>query len=73
MIPWLMGDSESGQGFALWFMPGDYPPRTAMTVLPQGTVRFPVLRQKSWMIDPIFADVHGPKVLEFWVANQRRR
>ncbi len=73
MIRWLMGDSKGGQGYAPWFVPGDYPPRTALTVLPQGAVPFPVLRQKSWMIDPIFAYDHGPKVLEFWVSNQRRR
>ena len=73
MVRWLMGDSKGGQGFAPWFVPGDYSPRMAMTVLPQGAIPFPVLRQKAWMIDPLFAYDQGPKVLDFWVANQRRR
>ena len=73
MVRWLMGDSKGGQGFAPWFVPGDYSPRQGMVVLPQGAVPFPALRAKSWMIDPLFAYDHGPKVLEFWVANQRRR
>lgn len=73
MIRWLMGDSKGGLGFAPWFVPGDYAPRTGMIVVPQGAVPFAVLRTRSWVIDPVFAYQHGPKVLDFWVANQRRR
>ncbi len=73
MVRWLMGDNKGGLGYTPWFTPGDYSVRRAMAVLPVGAVPFPVLRAKSWIIDPDYAYDQGAKVLEFWVANQRRR
>ncbi len=73
MVRWLMGDNKGGLGYSPWFVPGDYSPRRGMVVLPQGAVPFPALRVKSWIIDPAYAYEAGPKVLDFWVANQRRR
>lgn len=73
LIRWLMGDSRGGKGYAPWFVPGDYPVRTGMLELPAGAVPMTVLKPKSWAIDPVFAYEHGSKILEFWVANQRRR
>lgn len=73
MIRWLMGDNKGGMGFTPFFVPGDYSPRRGMVVLPRGAVPFSVLKAKSWIIDPLYAYEHGVKILEFWVANQRRR
>lgn len=73
MIRWMMGDNKGGLGYVPWFVPGDYPTRTGMVVAPQGSVPFAVLKPKSWTIDPDYTYQMGPKVLEFWLANQRKR
>lgn len=73
MIRWMMGDNKGGSGYTPWFVPGDYPTRTGMVVAPPGSVPFAVLKPKSWTIDPIYTYKINVKVLDFWVANQRRR
>ncbi|MDI6772489.1 MAG: ABC transporter substrate-binding protein [bacterium] len=73
MIRWLMGDSRGGKGYEPWFVPGDYPVRTGMLEFPRGAVPMAVLKTKAWTIDPMYAYEHGARILDFWVANQRRR
>jgi iron(III) transport system substrate-binding protein len=73
MIRWLMGDSRGGKGFAPFFVPGDYTTRTGMLEHPRGAVPMTVLRPKSWAFDPQYIYSNSSRVLDFWVANQRRR
>jgi iron(III) transport system substrate-binding protein len=73
MIRWLMGDSRGGRGFAPFFVPGDYSPRTGMLEHPKGAVPMAVLKPKSWTFDPVYIYANTAKVLDFWVAHQRRR
>jgi iron(III) transport system substrate-binding protein len=72
MIRWMMGDQKGGQGYAPFYVPGDYPSRTDMTP-PPGAPPYADLKAKSWFIDGVYCYENGPKALDFWVANQRKK
>ncbi len=71
MIRWLMGDSKGGSGYAPWYVPGDYPTRTDVPV-PKGAIPFDEMKSMVYVVDPAFTYDNATKILDFWVANQRK-
>ena len=66
MIHWMMGDEKGGNGYAPYYVLGNFSVRNDVT---------PVKGSRSmedlnlWLADPEFVWDEGQKILEFWVAN----
>lgn len=66
MIHWMMGDEKGGNGYAPYYVLGNFTVRNDVT---------PVKGSRSmedlnlWFADPEFVWDEGQKILEFWVAN----
>ena len=72
VIRWMMGDEKGGQGMAPWFVPGDYPVRTDVAT-PKGAIPFTDLKARSWVIDTTYSYKNSAAILDFWVANSRKK
>lgn len=66
LIRWLMGDAKGGQGYAPYYVTGDYPARTDVPA-PPGTKELSAL--PYWASNPRNVWDIGQRVLEFWVTN----
>ncbi len=66
MIHWMLGDEKGGNGYAPYYVLGNFSVRNDVT---------PVKGSRSmedlnlWFADPEFVWDEGQKILEFWVAN----
>jgi iron(III) transport system substrate-binding protein len=68
LIHWMMGDAKGGEGYAPYYVLGNFPVRND-TPPPEGSKSLSDL--KLWKSDADFVWYNGQKVLDFWVANLR--
>jgi len=66
LIRWMMGDEKGGQGYAPYFVFGNFPVRKDVPP-PKGSKSLSELN--LWPADPEYVWKHGQEVLDFWVTH----
>ncbi len=66
MIRWMMGDEKGGQGYAPYYVEGDYPSRSDVP-LPEGLI--PIKELGVWQIDPKWLYDNGLEVRDYWISK----
>ncbi len=66
LIRWMMGDEKGGQGYAPYFVFGNFPVRKDQPP-PEGSKSLSDLR--LWKADANYVWNNGQKVLDFWVSH----
>jgi iron(III) transport system substrate-binding protein len=66
LIHWMMGDEKGGQGYAPYFVLGNFSVRKDVPP-PEGSKG--LLDLKLWKADPNYVWNNGQKVLDFWVVH----
>jgi iron(III) transport system substrate-binding protein len=66
LVHWMMGDEKGGQGYAPYYVLGDFPLRTDVPA-PKGGKALAGL--SLWKSDPAYVWANSQKVLDFWVSH----
>jgi iron(III) transport system substrate-binding protein len=66
LVHWMMGDQKGGQGYAPYYVLGDFPLRTDVPA-PKGSKALAEL--SLWKSDPAYVWANGQKILDFWVSH----
>jgi len=66
LIRWMMGDAEGGEGYAPYYVLGNFSVRTDVKPL-EGVKNIGDLN--LWAANPDFVWENGQKILEFWISN----
>ena len=66
LIRWMMGDQNGGQGYAPYYVLGNFPIRKDVPP-PKGSRSLSELN--LWAADPDYVWANGQKILDFWVSH----